>query len=64
MEKQENIAKYQIKVKSSIHPDIHHSIEIDLHCYERLPKKKKKENCVEKENKQKSSIGSNKKKSI
>lgn len=34
--------KFQIKIKSKIHPDVYHIIHVDLNCYEQMPKKKTK----------------------
>lgn len=45
--------KYDVKVKSSLHPNIYHVVRVDLHCYEQMPdektlcgsKQKNKSNC-------------------
>lgn len=29
--------KYYVKIKSEIHPDIRHTILVDLRCYEKMP---------------------------
>lgn len=34
-------SNYLVKVKSKIHPEIYHTILIDLHCYEQMPEEKK-----------------------
>lgn len=39
--KNKNKNSYPIKIKSEIHPEIYHTILIDLHCYEKMPKGKK-----------------------
>lgn len=36
--------KYTVKVKSKVHPEIYHSIQLDLHCYEKMPKEKSEKN--------------------
>lgn len=35
-----NLTQYYVKIKSKIHPTIYHTITIDLHCYESMPKEK------------------------
>lgn len=36
--------KYIVKVKSKVHPEIYHCIQIDLHCHEKMPKEKHEKN--------------------
>lgn len=36
--KQKNKNKNNVLIKSKMHPDIYHVIEIDLYCYEKLTK--------------------------
>lgn len=35
-----NRTKYNLNVRSKIHPEIYHTALIDLHCYEQIPKEK------------------------
>lgn len=35
-----NITKYNVKIKSKIHPSIYHTVRVDLRCYERMPDEK------------------------
>lgn len=39
-----NRTKYYVKVKSTVHPDIYHTVLVDLHCYEQMPKGEKRQN--------------------
>lgn len=32
--------KFHVKIKSTVHPSIEHTIEIDLRCHEKMPKEK------------------------
>lgn len=31
---------FDTKIKSKLHPDIYHTVRINLHCYERMPDEK------------------------
>lgn len=31
--------KFDVKVKSKVFPDLHHTVKVDLYCYEKLAKK-------------------------
>lgn len=31
---------FNVQIKSKIHPNVCHTIQINLHCYERMPKEK------------------------
>lgn len=28
--------KYDLRVKSKVHPEIYHSVKVDLYCYEKI----------------------------
>lgn len=36
--KVEECYKYNIKVKSKIHNNVYHNIQVDLYCYEKMPR--------------------------
>lgn len=38
MKEKNKKTKYNLKVKSKIHPDIYHLVFIDFRCYEKMPK--------------------------
>lgn len=35
-----NQTVFDVKIKSTVHPNVFHTIRIDLHCYERMPDEK------------------------
>lgn len=32
--------KFNIKINSAVHPSIQHTVQVNLRCYERMPKEK------------------------
>lgn len=41
--------KFHVKIKSAVHPNVNHTIEIDLRCYEQMPEEKKLQKPTEKQ---------------
>lgn len=39
--KEQKNNKHYLKIKSKIHPDIYHTLIINLHCYEKMPTENK-----------------------
>lgn len=46
-----NQTKYYVKIKSTVHPNVHHTVLVDLHCYERMPEEKNTQHESEKNHK-------------
>lgn len=44
----DNKYKYIVKVKSKVFPGLHHNVEVDLYCYEKIGKVEKPKSKSEK----------------
>lgn len=42
-----NQTQFRIRVQSKIHSEIYHSVQVNLHCYEKMPERKRNLYCYE-----------------
>lgn len=40
IKQQKNNQIYNVKIKSAVHPDIYHVVQMDLNCHEKMPSEK------------------------